>query len=56
MYGSAHPSYYANVFDALQGKAEALINGPEGLCSLEFLIGAYRSARDAHKVHIPLGY
>ena len=46
VYGFGHPPYYANVLDALQGKAEALCDGREGLRSLELLIGAYRSARD----------
>ena len=56
VYGFGHPLYYANVLDALQGKAEALCDGREGLRSLELLIGAYRSARDGHTVHLPLEY
>lgn len=56
IYGFGHPPYYANVFDALQGKADALCDGREGLRSLELLIGAYRSARDGRTVHLPLEY
>jgi len=56
VYGFGHPPYYANVLDALQGKAEALCDGREGLRSLELLIGAYRSARDGRTVHLPLEY
>jgi UDP-N-acetyl-2-amino-2-deoxyglucuronate dehydrogenase len=56
VYGFGHPPYYANVLDALQGKAEALCDGREGLRSLELLIGAYRSARDGRPVHLPLDY
>jgi UDP-N-acetyl-2-amino-2-deoxyglucuronate dehydrogenase len=56
VYGFGHPPYYANVLDALQGKAEALCDGREGLRSLELLIGAYRSARDGSTVHLPLEY
>lgn len=56
VYGFGHPPYYANVLDALQGKAEALCDGREGLRSLELLIGAYRSARDGRTVHLPLDY
>jgi UDP-N-acetyl-2-amino-2-deoxyglucuronate dehydrogenase len=56
VYGFGHPPYYANVIDALQSKAEALCDGREGLRSLELLIGAYRSARDGHTVHLPLEY
>ena len=56
VYGFGHPPYYANVLDDLQGKAEALCDGREGLRSLELLIGAYRSARDGRTVHLPLEY
>ncbi|QNI52865.1 putative oxidoreductase [Synechococcus sp. BIOS-E4-1] len=56
VYGFGHQPYYTNVFDALQGKAEALCDGREGLRSLELLIGAYRSARDGRAVHLPLEY
>jgi UDP-N-acetyl-2-amino-2-deoxyglucuronate dehydrogenase len=56
VYGFGHPPYYANVLDALQGQAEALCDGREGLRSLELLIGAYRSARDGRTVHLPLEY
>jgi UDP-N-acetyl-2-amino-2-deoxyglucuronate dehydrogenase len=56
VYGFGHPPYYANVLDALQGKAEALCDGREGLRSLELLIGAYRSARDGRTIHLPLDY
>lgn len=56
VYGFGHPPYYANVLDAMQGQAEAQCDGREGLRSLELLIGAYRSARDARTVHLPLEY
>ena len=56
VYGFGHPPYYANMLDVLQGKAEALCDGREGLHSLELLIGAYRSARDGKTVHLPLEY
>ena len=54
LYGFGHPPYYANVLDALQGKADAICDGREGLRSLEILVGAYRSARDGCTVHLPL--
>jgi UDP-N-acetyl-2-amino-2-deoxyglucuronate dehydrogenase len=56
VYGFGHPPFYANMLDALQGQAEALCDGREGLRSLELLIGAYRSARDGRTVHLPLEY
>ena len=53
-YGFGHPLYYANVLDTLQGSAEAICNGRQGLRSLEFLSAAYRSAREGRMVHLPL--
>ena len=43
------------MLDALQGKAEALCDGQQGLLSLELLTAAYRSARDGKTIHLPLG-
>lgn len=54
VYGFGHPPYYANMLDALQGKADALCDGSQGLRSLELLTGAYRSASDGCTVHLPL--
>lgn len=54
VYGFGHPLYYANVLDCLQGKAQPLVDGREGLSSLEVLIAAYRAARDQTTVHLPL--
>ena len=54
VYGFGHPPYYANMLDALQGKAEALCDGQQGLLSLELLSAAYLSARDGATVHLPL--
>jgi UDP-N-acetyl-2-amino-2-deoxyglucuronate dehydrogenase len=54
VYGFGHPLYYANVFDTLQGKAHAQVDGYEGLRSLEVIIAAYRSARDGVRVGLPL--
>ena len=56
VYGFGHPLYYQNVIETLQGKAEALTDGREGLHSLEFLIAIYLSARDGKKVSLPLVY
>ena len=54
VYGFGHPPYYANMLDALQGKAEALCDGQQGLLSLELLSAAYRSAREQKVIHLPL--
>ena len=54
VYGFGHPPYYVNMLDALQGNAEALCDGKEGLLSLELLTAAYRSAKDGRTVHLPL--
>jgi UDP-N-acetyl-2-amino-2-deoxyglucuronate dehydrogenase len=56
VYGFGHPLYYDNVIRTLRGEAEAETDGREGLRSLELLVAAYRSARDGHKVNLPLDY
>lgn len=54
VYGFGHPLYYKNVVDALRGEADAMIDGRQGLKSLELLIAAYLSARDGKTISLPL--
>jgi len=54
VYGMGHPLYYDNVINTLQGKEQPLVDGREGLASLELLIAAYKAARDGIIVHLPL--
>jgi UDP-N-acetyl-2-amino-2-deoxyglucuronate dehydrogenase len=54
VYGFGHPLYYDNVIKTLQGKEKALVDGQEGLSSLELLIAAYRAARDGITINLPL--
>ncbi|MGH8289024.1 MAG: Gfo/Idh/MocA family protein [Steroidobacteraceae bacterium] len=56
VYGFGHPLYYENVVAALRGTAEPETDGREGLRSLEVLIASYLSARDGHRVALPLQY
>jgi len=56
VYGFGHPVYYDNVIRVLRGEAEPQTDGREGLKSLELLIAMYRSARDGHRVSLPLEY
>jgi UDP-N-acetyl-2-amino-2-deoxyglucuronate dehydrogenase len=56
VYGFGHPVYYDNVIKVLRGEAEPQTDGREGLKSLEVLIAIYRSARDGHRVSLPLEY
>ncbi len=56
VYGFGHPYYYHNVIQTLRGTAVPLIDGREGLKSLELLIAAYFSARDGREVSLPLEY
>jgi UDP-N-acetyl-2-amino-2-deoxyglucuronate dehydrogenase len=56
VYGFGHPVYYDNVIKALRGEAEPATDGREGLKSLELLIAMYRSARNGHRVSLPLEY
>ena len=54
VYGFGHPLYYDNVINTLQGSAQALTDGREGLASLELIIAAYYAARDGKTVYLPL--
>ena len=54
VYGHGHLLYYDNVIKTLRGEAEPETDGREGLKSLEVLIAAYLSARDGHRVSLPL--
>jgi UDP-N-acetyl-2-amino-2-deoxyglucuronate dehydrogenase len=54
VYGNGHKPYYKTVIDALQGKAQAIADGREGLRSLELLIACYRSAQEQKGIHLPL--
>jgi UDP-N-acetyl-2-amino-2-deoxyglucuronate dehydrogenase len=56
VYGFGHPLYYDNVIKALRGEATPDTDGREGLHSLEVLIAIYLSARDGHRVALPLEY
>src|SRR5581483_623885 len=56
VYGFGHPLYYDNVIKVLRGEAEPDTDGREGLRSLELLVAAYTSARDGHRVSLPLDY
>ena len=56
VYGFGHPVYYDNVIKVLRGEAEPQTDGREGLKSLEVLIAIYRSARDGHRISLPLEY
>ncbi len=56
VYGFGHPLYYDNVITTLRGETEPETDGREGLRSLEVLIASYLSARDQHRVALPLQY
>jgi UDP-N-acetyl-2-amino-2-deoxyglucuronate dehydrogenase len=54
VYGFGHPLYYNNVINSLRGTEKAMVDGREGLASLELLIAGYRAARDRTTVNLPL--
>lgn len=56
VYGHGHPLYYENVIQTLRGKSQPETDGREGLRSLELLIAFYQSARDGHRVSLPLDF
>ncbi len=54
VYGFGHEPYYRNMLDCLQGKADPICDGKEGLKSLELIIAAYRSAKSGSTIKLPL--
>jgi len=56
VYGFGHPLYYDNVINVMRGDVDPETDGREGLRSLELLIATYISARDGHRVSLPLDY
>lgn len=54
VYGFGHPLYYNNVINSMQGLEQPLVDGREGLTSLELLIAAYRSASEGKTIQLPL--
>lgn len=54
VYGSGHLLFYQNILNVLRGKEKPVTCGREGLKSLEFIVAAYRAARDQKMIHIPL--
>ncbi len=54
IYGNGHTPYFSNIFDALEGKDEAICDGRQGIRSLELIIGAYRSAQTREVISLPL--
>jgi UDP-N-acetyl-2-amino-2-deoxyglucuronate dehydrogenase len=54
VYGFGHPIYYGNVINTLRGTEKPMVDGREGLASLELLVAAYRAARDGNTVNLPL--
>ena len=54
VYGFGHKGYYQNVASTLRGEAQPLVDGQEGLDSLEVLVATYQSAREGRRVQLPL--
>ena len=54
VYGFGHALYYENTIEVLRGRCEPDTDGREGLRSLELLTAMYLSARDGHRVCLPL--
>ena len=52
VYGLGHTGYYQNIINVFRGKEKPLIDGKEGLKSLELLEGIYRSNDEKRPVHI----
>lgn len=54
VYGVGHPALYRNVVESLEESRPALVEGREGMKSLEIVVAAYRSAQQARQVALPL--
>lgn len=54
VYGNGHPLYYENVVKVFKGLEKPLVDGQEGLASLELIVAAYRAARDDVTINLPL--
>ncbi len=54
VYGNGHKTYYQHVIDVMRGVDEPIIDGREGIKSLELLTAMYMSARDRRIVSLPL--
>ncbi len=54
VYGFGHRAYYANVIRTLRGEATSVIDGLQGLRSLEILSAAYKAAVEQRMVTLPL--
>jgi len=52
--GAGHSCYYESVFKFLKGQAQPVVDGREGLKSLELLVAAQISAREGKRVLLPL--
>ena len=54
VYGFGHSTYYDNMLDALQDKADPICDGNQGLRSLELITAAYKSAKENKTIYLPL--
>lgn len=54
VYGNGHVPYYKNIIDVLYNGAAPIVDGVEGLASLELLIASYRAAFNQKRVNLPL--
>lgn len=53
VYGNGHVPLYRDVIGALRGEPGGVVDGEEGLKSLEIIVAAYRSAQEARRVSLP---
>lgn len=54
VYGFGHSTYYDNMLDVLDGKAQPICDGDQGLRSLELITAAYRSSKETKTIYLPL--
>ena len=54
VYGFGHKLYYKHIIDAFNGNAKNIIDGNEGIKSLELLVASYLSAKKNKTIELPL--
>lgn len=54
VYGTGHAGFYAQALAALRGEPSTVVEGEQGLRSLEVVVAAYQSAREGRPISLPL--
>jgi len=56
LYGDGHRDFYRDVGVALTTGRPGLLEGAEGMKSLEIVVAAYRSAQEGRRMGLPIDW